>query len=198
MYPPPPSSLLPFLDSARANAASVSLRIFASARSYRLDGRETGRDRCTRNAAAPKFQKPRDQPHPSSIATHGLDIPSFKSCPPKKPIITCRRADRSFRIPPSRMPTIMLVIFFIDFVEYVTLSSSFDDSFAFDRNRNGSILSDDNFKILSLISFSKNCNIYFGETSFRAFDFFFPSVKRSKEIECSRVESIHLEQVRSR
>lgn len=68
----------------------------------------------------------------------------------------------------------MLVIFFIDFVEYVTLSSSFDDSFAFDRNRNGSILSDDNFKILSLISFSKNCNIYFGETSFRAFDFFFP------------------------
>lgn len=130
MYPPPPSSLLPFLDSARANAASVSLRIFASARSYRLDGRETGRDRCTRNAAAPKFQKPRDQPHPSSIATHGLDIPSFKSCPPKKPIITCRRADRSFRIPPSRMPTIMLVIFFIDFVEYVTLSSSFDDSFA--------------------------------------------------------------------
>lgn len=60
--------------------------------SYRLDGRETGRDRCTRNAAAPKFQKPHDRPHPFSIATHGLDILSFKSCPLKKPIIERRRA----------------------------------------------------------------------------------------------------------
>lgn len=198
MYPPPPSSLLPFLDSARANAASVSLRIFASARSYRLDGRETGRDRCTRNAAAPKFQKPRDQPHPSSIATHGLDIPSFKSCPPKKPIITCRRADRSFRIPPSRMPTIMLVIFFIDFVEYVTLSSSFDDSFAPIEIETEVYYRMIILKFFLLFLFQRIVIYGFWRNEFSSVRFFFPSVKRSKEIECSRVESIHLEQVRSR